>query len=186
MSTSLELFVLAMVQQGLATPYELKTKAGLSLGSTIPVLARLEKEDLVEASEKGPRRSRKFTITREGKTALARGWEEQLTAEHSDLDAILRVAFLAWVRGDVKACQEFMQRSADGLRGWAGSLRAEADRLAAKLGESPDGDTFVWLRTHCEAARTKTDAAALDALSGQIAEKVGKKRGRATSRKQTR
>ena len=43
MSTSLELFVLAMVRQGLATPYELKTKAGLSLGSTVPALARLEK-----------------------------------------------------------------------------------------------------------------------------------------------
>ena len=42
MSTSLELFVLAMVRRGLATPYELKTKAGLSLGSTVPVLARLE------------------------------------------------------------------------------------------------------------------------------------------------
>ena len=186
MSTSLELFVLAMVQQGLATPYELKTKAGLSLGSTVPVLARLEEDSLVEASEAGARRSRKFTITREGKKALAQGWEEQLAREHTDLDSILRVAFLAWVHGDIKACQEFMQRSADGLRGWAGSLRAEADRLAAKLGESPDGDTFVWLRAYCEAARGKTDAAALDSLSGQIAEKVGKKRRPAMSRKQTR
>jgi DNA-binding PadR family transcriptional regulator len=47
MNTSLELFVLAMLQQGLATPYELKTKAGLSLGSTVPALARLEKDALV-------------------------------------------------------------------------------------------------------------------------------------------
>jgi DNA-binding PadR family transcriptional regulator len=186
MSSSLELFVLAMVQQGLATPYELKTKAGLSLGSTVPVLARLEKDALVKASKAGARRSRKFTITSEGKTALSQGWEEQLATEHTDLDSILRVAFLAWVRGDVKACQQFMQRSADGLRGWAGSLRAEADRLAAKLGESPDGDTFVWLRTHCEAARAKTDAAALVALSERIAGKVGKKGRAATSRKQTR
>ncbi len=51
--TSLELFVLAMVRQGLATPYDLKTKAGLSLGSTVPALARLEKDSLVEASDKG-------------------------------------------------------------------------------------------------------------------------------------
>jgi len=42
-----------MVRQGLATPYDLKTKAGLSLGSTVPALARLEKDSLVEASDKG-------------------------------------------------------------------------------------------------------------------------------------
>jgi hypothetical protein len=76
-----------------------------------------------------------------------------------------------------------MKRSADGLRGWAGSLRAEADRLAARVGESLDGDAFVWLRTHCEAARADTDAAALVEMSEQIAKKVGKKRRPATSRK---
>ena len=185
MSTSLELFVLAMVQQGLATPYELKTHAGLSLGSTVPVLGRLEKASLVEASETGARRSRKFTITREGKKALAQGWKEQLTTEQTDLDSILRVAFLAWVHGDIKACQEFMERSAAGLRGWAGSLRAEADRLAAKHGESPDGDAFVWMRTHCEAARAKTGAAELVKLSEQIAKK-NEKQGGATGKRQAR
>jgi DNA-binding PadR family transcriptional regulator len=176
MSTSLELFVLAMVRQGLATPYELKTKAGLSLGSTVPVLARLEKDALVKPSEEGARRSRKFSITAKGTRALTRGWAEQLATEHTDLDSILRVACLAWLHGDSKASQEFMKRSATGLRGWAGSLRAEADRLAAKMGEKPDGDTFVWMRTRCEAARAETDAATLVELSDRITKKVEKKR----------
>jgi DNA-binding PadR family transcriptional regulator len=105
MSSSLELFVLAMVQQGLATPYELKTKAGLSLGSTVPVLARLEKDTLVKASEEGARRSRKFSITAKGAKALTHGWVEQLATEHTDLDSILRIACLAWLHGDTKACQ---------------------------------------------------------------------------------
>src|ERR1700692_1771333 len=140
-----------MLRQGLATPYELKTKAGLSLGSTVPVLARLEKDALVKASDEGARRSRKFSITAKGSKALTQGWTEQLATEHTDLDSILRVASLAWLNGDTKACQEFMQRSATGLRGWAGSLRAEAERIGAKVGESPDGDSFVWLRTYCEA-----------------------------------
>ena len=176
MRTSLELFVLAMVQQGLATPYELKTKAGLSLGSTVPVLARLEKDSLVEVSEMGARRSRKFSITKQGAKALKEGWKEQLAEEHSDLDAILRAAFLAWLHGDTESCQEFMERSAAGLHGWAGSLRAEADRLAAKLRETPDGDAFVWLRRYCEAARAETDAGALVKLSGRIGQKNGRKR----------
>lgn len=83
MRTSLELFVLAMVRQGLATPYELKTKADLSLRSTVPVLARLEKDTLVKASEKGARRSRKFSITAKGTKALTQGWAEQLATEHT-------------------------------------------------------------------------------------------------------
>jgi DNA-binding PadR family transcriptional regulator len=186
MSTSLELFVLAMVRQGLATPYELKTKAGLSLGSTVPVLARLEKDALVKASEKGARRSRKFSITAKGTKALTKGWPEQLATDHTDLDSILRVASLAWLHGDIKACQEFMKRSAKGLHGWAGSLRAEADRLAAKIVESPDGDTFVWLRTHCEAARAETDAESLAELSDRITKKVKKEPRTPTPRKQTR
>jgi DNA-binding PadR family transcriptional regulator len=183
MRTSLELFVLAMVRQGLATPYELKTKAGLSLGSTVPVLARLEKDALVKASEKGARRSRQFSITAKGTKALIQGWPEQLGTEHTDLDSILRVASLAWLHGDIKACQEFMKRTAKGLHGWAGSLSAEAERIAAKIEESPDGDTFVWLRTYCEAARAETDAAALIELSDRITKKLETKRPPRTRRK---
>ena len=186
MKTNLELFVLAMVQQGLATPYELKTKAGLSLGSTVPALARLEKDGHLKASAAGARRSRKFSITAKGTKALAQGWPEQLAARHTDLDSILRVAYLAWVHGDSKACQEFMKRSADGLRGWAGSLRADADRLAAMTGDSPDGDTFVWMGKFCEAARAETDAATLVDLSDRINKKIGKKRRTTTPRRQIR
>lgn len=185
MSTSLELFVLAMLRQGLATPYELKTKAGLSLGSTVPVLARLESDALVKASEEGARRSRKFSIAAKRDKALTQGWAEQLAAEHTDLDSILRVACLAWLHGDAKACQEFMKRSAGNLRGWAGSRAAEAERLAAKIGGKPDGDAFLWLRTHCEALRAGTDAAALLELSGRINQKVAKKRRTAMPRRQT-
>jgi len=186
MRTSLELFVLAMVRQGLATPYELKTKAGLSLGSTVPVLIRLEKDALVKASQEGARRSRKLSITAKGNKALTQDWAEQLVTEHTDLDSILRVACLAWLHGDTKACQEFMKRSAGGLRGWAGSLHAEAERLAARTG-GLNGDTFVWLRTYCEVARAETDAAALVELSDRISKKVEKKRRTTTTpRRQTR
>jgi DNA-binding PadR family transcriptional regulator len=90
----------------------------------VPVLARLKKDGLVKASEEGARRSRKFSITAKGTKALKQDWEEQLTIDHTDLDSILRVASLAWLHGDAKLCQEFMKRSADTLRGWAGSLRA--------------------------------------------------------------
>ncbi len=176
MNTSLELFVLAMVQLGLQTPYDLKTKAGLSLGSTVPALARLEKDGLLKASEEGARRSRKFSITTKGSKKLAQEWSEHLATEHTDLDSILRVAYLAWQHGGAKACQEFLKRSADGLKGWAGSLRAESERLSGKLGTDPDGNTFVWMSKHCEAARAEADAKALTELSAQIGKRAGTKR----------
>jgi len=176
MSTSLELFILAMVQQGLATPYELKTKAGLSLGSTVPALTRLEHGGLLEASEEGARRSRKFSITAKGFKALTQGWAEQVAGEHTDPDSILRVAYLAWQHGDTKACQEFLRRSADGLRGWAGSLRAEAERLSGKVESAPNGNTFAWMNKYCEAARAVADAAALTELSVQIGKQSGARR----------
>jgi DNA-binding PadR family transcriptional regulator len=159
----------------------LKTKAGLSPGSTVPVLTQLEKDGLAKASDEGARRSRKFSITAKGTRALTQRWTEQLTTEHTDLDSILRVASLAWLHGDTNACQEFLMRSAEGLHGWAISLRAEADRLAARTGESPDGETFVWLRTYCEAARAETDAAALVELSDRISNKVEMKRRTTTT-----
>jgi len=176
MSTSLELFILAMVQQGLATPYELKTKAGLSLGSTVPALTRLEHDGQLKASKEGARRSRRFSVTTKGTEVLTQGWAEQVAAEHTDLDSILRVAYLAWQHGDAKACQEFLKRSADGLRGWAGSLRAESERLSGKVEPAPNGNTFVWMNKYCEAARTEADAAALTELSAQIDKRSGVKR----------
>ena len=74
-----------------------------------------------------------------------------------------------------EACRKFMNDTAESLRGWAGSLRAEADRLAARLGETPDGETFVWLRKHCDAARAQSDALALDDLAEQIRKRLDKK-----------
>ncbi len=182
MSTSLELFVLAMVRHGLETPYDLKTKAGLSLGSTVPALARLEKDGLVKASEKGARGSRKFSVTARGAKVLAQEWPGQLTSDQTDLDSILRVAYLAWQHGNAKACQEFLKRSAAGLRGWAGSLRAESERLFGKVESVPDGNTFMWMSKHCEAARAEADAAALTELSVQIGKQSGTRRRTKTAK----
>jgi hypothetical protein len=53
-SSDLELFILAIVRRNCATPaapYDLKSQAGISVGSSAPVLERLEKSVLI----KGPR-----------------------------------------------------------------------------------------------------------------------------------
>jgi DNA-binding PadR family transcriptional regulator len=110
--SNLELFVLALLQGGHSTPYELKTKAGLSLGSTVPALARLGEDGLVKASEPGLRRSRKYSITAKGTKVLNQDWTGQMATHTNDIDSILRIAYLAWLNGDKTACAKFMERSA--------------------------------------------------------------------------
>ena len=172
MRTSLELFILALVQRNVGTPYELRNKTGVSLGSATPVLVRLEKEGLIKGSEPGSRRSRKFSLTAKGAKALEQEWAEHLETRPTDVDSILRIAFLGWLHGAEDKTAKFMATAADGLRGWAGSLQAEAERLAATLGVEPDGDAYKWLRACYEARKAEADAVALVELAGQIKNKT--------------
>ena len=110
----LDLFVLALIESGLFTPYELKTAAGLSPGATIPALRRLLQEDLVVQGKSGARGRTDHTITAAGRKRLKRGWQELIDEGPSgDLDADLRVALLAvWVGGNRRAAAEFLRQSA--------------------------------------------------------------------------
>lgn len=110
----LDLFVLALIESGLFTPYELKTAAGLSPGATIPALRRLLQEDLVVQGKSGARGRTDHTITAAGRRRLKNGWQELIDEGPSgDLDADLRVALLAlWVGGDRRAAAEFLRQSA--------------------------------------------------------------------------
>ena len=46
----LDLFVLSLFDRGLETPYDLQRQAGVSLGSSVPALRRLEAAGLIKKS----------------------------------------------------------------------------------------------------------------------------------------
>jgi len=110
----LDLFVLALIESGISTPYELKTTAGLSPGATIPALRRLREEGLVLQGKTGPRGRTGHKITTEGRRHLNIGWKSLIDDGPSgDLDADLRVALLAiWVGGDRQLAVDFLRQSA--------------------------------------------------------------------------
>jgi DNA-binding PadR family transcriptional regulator len=110
----LDLFVLALIECGIATPYELKTAAGLSPGATIPALARLLEAGFVLQSKPGRRGRVDHKITVEGRRYLKSGWKELIEDGPSgDLDADLRVALLAlWLGDDRKLGADFLRQSA--------------------------------------------------------------------------
>jgi DNA-binding PadR family transcriptional regulator len=113
--TDLDLFVLALIDGGVSTPYELQKTAGLSQGATNPALQRLLAARLVRQGKPGARGRTDYKATAAGKKLLRDGWLPLIEAGPSgDLDSDLRVALLAiWGSGDRRLAVEFLRQSGD-------------------------------------------------------------------------
>jgi len=166
-SPDLELFILALIQRGCATPYDMKAKAGISVGSSAPVLERHEKAALIKGSDPGIRDRREFTITKTGISTLEKKWRDLLATRPTDSDAVLRITYLAWALGRENVVTEFIEATAVTLQNTAATRRAEANQLepmASGLG----GEAFRWLKSSFEAARLEAQSKALKELGKQI------------------
>jgi DNA-binding PadR family transcriptional regulator len=113
--TDLDLFVLALIDSGVSTPYELQKAAGLSQGATIPALQRLLDARLVRQGKTGARGRTDYQATAAGKKLLKEGWLALIEEGPSgDADSDLRVALLALsAGGDRRQAADFLRRSAD-------------------------------------------------------------------------
>ena len=112
--SDLDLFVLALIESGVSTPYGLRTAAGLSPGATIPALRRLLEAGLVLAKEPGLRGRTDHMLTAHGRRYLESGWRALIEEGPSgDFDADLRVALLALcVGGNRRLAADFLRKSA--------------------------------------------------------------------------
>jgi DNA-binding PadR family transcriptional regulator len=111
--TDLDLFVLALVNSGVCTPYALQMSAGLSPGASIPALQRLAEAGFVRQGKPGSRGRTEHRTTLAGKKLLKTGWKSLIEDGPSgDLDADLRVALLALASGERRLATEFLERSA--------------------------------------------------------------------------
>ena len=113
--TDLDLFVLALIDSGISTPYELQKAAGLSQGATIPALQRLLDSRLVRQGKPGARGRTDYQVTVVGRRLLKDGWLALIEDGPSgDVDSDLRVALLALLGGgDRRLAVDFLSRSAD-------------------------------------------------------------------------
>jgi len=127
--TDLDLFVLALVDCGVSTPYELQKAAGLSQGSTIPVLQRLLEAGFLLQGKPGLRGRTKYRVSQRGKQWLKYGWPPLVEAGPSgDVDADLRVALLALsAGGDRHQAGNFLRRAAQIKMELAGNSDAVKD-----------------------------------------------------------
>lgn len=111
----LDLFVLALID-GVSTPYEFQSKAGLSPGATIPALLRLREAGYVRQGKPAARRRLDYRITAAGRKLLKAGWKALLeSGPTGDLDADLRIALLILCgNGKWRTAADFLVQSADG------------------------------------------------------------------------
>jgi DNA-binding PadR family transcriptional regulator len=95
----LDLFVLSLFDRGLETPYDLQRQAGVSLGSSVTALRRLEAAGFIKkrkavATSKRPRHS--YQLSTAGRNLAQNGWKTHLkTPTQMDLDAVLKVTDMA-------------------------------------------------------------------------------------------
>jgi DNA-binding PadR family transcriptional regulator len=157
--TDLDLFVLALIDGGVSTPYELQKTAGLSQGATIPALQRLLEARFVRQGKPGARRRTNYKVSAAGKKLLRDGWLPLIEAGPSgDLDSDLRVALLAiWGSGDRRLAADFLRQSAD---------KKIESIAAAKLADNPGAVVpLAWWYTDL---RSKAVKALLSAESESI------------------
>src|ERR1700758_2009670 len=111
----LDLFLLALIESGISTPYDFQRAASLSPGATIPSLQRLLEARFVRQGKPGPRGRTDHRITPAGKKQLKTAWRTLLDDGPSgDLDADLRVALLAlWAGGERRLAVDFLRQSAE-------------------------------------------------------------------------
>jgi DNA-binding PadR family transcriptional regulator len=170
--SSLELLILALLKQGLSTTYDLQVQAGVSLGASVPALKRLAAAKLVTRKEVG--RRLEFSITREGEKALASWTAPQRPP--TDMDDLLRAAYLAWITGDGKSQAAALLRQGIRARNrWAEELQDQLAGGELPLPGKPGPESYRWLRTVVEAERAAADVQALEALAKALEWKKGRR-----------
>lgn len=102
MLSTLDIFILALIADGIDRAYQWQRKANLSTGASLPSVRRLLDLGLVREAETGPRGRRRFTLTRGGRRELEsipQYLEMALQKESLDAESILRLASLAHASG---------------------------------------------------------------------------------------
>jgi hypothetical protein len=172
MLPNLEFFILALVESGMTTSYDLMAKAGISVGSSLPILKHLERSNLIKRFPVGARKAVRFTILEAGMDLLSNELEQQLEARFSDLDSTLRLACLAWMKKSRKHYAMILMESATILRSRRKWASAEAKELAGRESELTAGERYHWLKVSLEAHRLQAEASVLGELSRSARSKI--------------
>jgi DNA-binding PadR family transcriptional regulator len=164
--TDLDLFVLALIDGGVSTPYQLQKGAGLSQRASVPALQRLLDGGFVRQGKTGARGRTDYQVTVAGKKLLKNGWRALIEDGPSgDLDSDLRVALLAlWGGGDRRLAAEFLRQSADKKTGSMAVTEQAGDSGAL----APLGRWYSELRSASAKALLTAESASIRAMADAL------------------
>lgn len=176
----LDLFVLALIDSGLSTPYQLKSAADISPGASIPALRRLVSEGLVMQGKPGSRGRTDYKITAQGSRWLKEGWRDLIDQGPSgDLDADLRIALLAlWIGNNRRLAVRFLRQAA--------AERLSSIDRPAKRDETdalqPLAGWYRRLRSASAVALAKGESAAALAMAKELPRRAPARAGRSRTK----
>lgn len=159
--------MLALVERGLGSPYRLKSRAGLSVGSTAPVLRRLTDEGYLRVGPPKSRGTRQFTITPAGRKLLRSRAPETVAELSQSVDVIVRQAYIAMLLGNVRAARAALTRGSVALSARAGALQHESAALE-NGNVALDGTGYSAFRAYCDTASFAAQSRALRKLARLI------------------
>jgi DNA-binding PadR family transcriptional regulator len=155
--------VIALLLEGVSTPYDLQSLASLSPGATIPILQSLLEDGYVRAGKPGTRARVDYVVTSKGKKWLEAVWPSLLQEGPSgDLDSDLRVFLIAVRVGKDRVRAEAFLRNAiahrqETLGEFGGKVRQEGSRIRL-------ADHYVSLRSRATTAILKAEVKAIDSI----------------------
>jgi DNA-binding MarR family transcriptional regulator len=97
--STLELFLMAVVKQGVDNFYKLQHRAGVNPGAVHKAVRGLEKKGLLERGIKGARGRQTLMLTDDGLYALRAHWLRALDEPFDGPDALARAVWLTYEQG---------------------------------------------------------------------------------------
>ena len=184
-----DVLLLLLIGYGLATPYDLLSKAGLGVGQTSPSMKRLKVNGMLVDSP-GSRKSRRYTVTAEGCKTLRRALANALANRQQQtlsapFDSVPRWIILAWLRSGIEEARHVFaearaslgplrlkrQHSAEEHKQRVALLRSLATSKNGKVAHGPlVAAVFQWLRAEFDKELYHLQEQALDRLAGLVEE----------------
>jgi DNA-binding MarR family transcriptional regulator len=175
--SQLQVFLLVLVDAGVASPYDLLKKVGLGAGLTSPALKRLEESGVLTSTD-GPRNRKKYVLTKKGTEWLDQimkpGQEIWTYGRVNSFDALPRGIILSWLHyGDPREVHQCIARAVDDLEFMSKAKKQEAQsiydvlrRQQAEMIREKSGSakgqlvatTYRWLKAEAEAKLLRREA----------------------------
>jgi DNA-binding MarR family transcriptional regulator len=185
----LQIFLLILVNYGLASPYDLLSKAGLGPGLTSPALKRLKEAELL-TSTSGPRNRLRYALTEKGANLLRESVRPDdasywAVGQTDIFESLPRGIILAWLFFGVDEAHRGAVRAAEQLLIMAGRRQREAEELHASLlrlqpeilkdGPTPAKGVMIatayqWIKAEYDATLFRLEGEAIERLHQLLAE----------------